>query len=110
MRRSNPIKNTIKNFIKAGSRKSKQKKKKYKSNFVKFMESLENRGPLSMHGLYEKLTKKVRKEMEEANTWPKSKQVFKSLLSITVVYRKPSGNVFPNLIIVNTGEVGSTFL
>lgn len=42
-----------------------------KSTWVKFMDSLENRGPLSPGSPYERWTKKVRADMEEARTWPK---------------------------------------
>ncbi len=50
-------------------------KKQQKSNFVRFFESLQNRGPISMHEtLYIRYTKAVRTEMEAAGTWVTGKQ------------------------------------
>ncbi len=41
-----------------------------KSRFVRFFESLQNRGPLAPNSLHEKWTKKVRADMEVENSWP----------------------------------------
>jgi hypothetical protein len=80
---SNPIRGTVSHFMEAGAlrrlrkeaRKQKpQVEKAKKSNFVRFFESLENRGPLTPHSTYEKWTKAIHKEMEAAETWPKGKQ------------------------------------
>ena len=47
------------------------KRKTKKSDFVRFMESLQNRGPLTMHNdIYTKWTTRIRTEMEEAGSWP----------------------------------------
>lgn len=47
------------------------KRKPKESNFVRFMNSLQNRGPLTMHNdIYTKWTTRIRAEMEEAGSWP----------------------------------------
>lgn len=53
-------------------RKRKKKKAPKKSNFVLFFETLEKRGPLtpSRGPIYERWTKRVRREMTKAGTWP----------------------------------------
>lgn len=51
-------------------------KKPKKSDFVRFFESLEERGPLSpRHGkLYERWTKRIREQMEAEGIWPTGQQ------------------------------------
>lgn len=51
-------------------------RKPKKSSFVRFFESLEERGPLSpIEGqIYDRWTRIVRREMEAVCTWPKDKQ------------------------------------
>ncbi len=80
MKTINPIRHTVSHFVTVGfslSRRNyerrvrKAKKKIKKSNFVCFMESLENRGGDHMphHDFYRKWTQAVRAEMQASNKW-----------------------------------------
>jgi hypothetical protein len=76
--RRNPIRLTVRRFVSAGElrkvKRAKTRKKPERSNFVRYFESLENRGPLLMHSFYEKWTVQVREEMQAAGTWPTGEQ------------------------------------
>lgn len=70
--RKNPIRHTVAHFIEAGvlRRYWRKASKIKKSNFVRFMESIENRGPLTMHeDFYKKWTVAVRRQMEDEGLW-----------------------------------------
>lgn len=85
--RTNPIRHTVTHYIEAHERRERReleriskkrmpKKKDERSKFVRFLGSIENRTPkLSMRSeLHLKWTRKVRKQMEKAGTWPKPDQ------------------------------------
>ncbi|MDB5259561.1 MAG: hypothetical protein JWO73_769 [Candidatus Taylorbacteria bacterium] len=67
----NRIRHTVTNYIGRRPPKNRppKKKKQPESNFVRFMNSLENRGPLSMHSMHVQWTRKVRSDMEASMTW-----------------------------------------
>ena len=56
------------------SRDEEKEKGPKKSNFVRFFESLENRGPMTIHSQYERWARAVRAEMETEGTWPTLEQ------------------------------------
>lgn len=81
----NPIRHTVRHFMEAGelrqlrkiSKEHLARKHSPKSNFVRFLESLENRGGIARVGredIYSRWTKDVRRQMEEAGTWPSPQQ------------------------------------
>ncbi len=80
----NPLRYTVRVFIARARREHEKEcgkelraKGPQKSNFVSFLESLENRGKIPAIGredLYRKWTAGVRHEMQIAGTWPKPDQ------------------------------------
>ena len=79
MKYRNPVKWSVTHYIRPKNkkvRKSEPQKTPKRSVFVKFLNSLQNRGPLhAVRGpVWEKFTAEVRQGMEEAGTWPQGMQ------------------------------------
>lgn len=68
MKKQNQIRNTVTNFVRSTSGR-RNKKDLQKSNFIRFFEDLENRGPYTPNSLFETWNKKIHADMKKAGTW-----------------------------------------
>ena len=65
MKKHNPIRDTVTNYVTA----CRMRSKRPKLTLIEFFKDLESRGPWSPDSLFEKWTKKIRADMEKAGTW-----------------------------------------
>lgn len=100
MKKKKHLRETVTHYVAASGLKKKQKR----SSMKDFFEDLENRGPFTPNSLFEKWTKEIRVDMEEAGSWIQDSFEYQQEIEFVAEYLSRFQTKFVNFVCTSLSE------